>query len=102
MSRSAPLWYSQYRFYLSILVGTCIIGTLAGTSYLGPNQSHSAALHELHQIREERARRMAAQRNAPVGPGQVGGVSGEEENAEVYVLIRHAPEKKEESGEEKQ
>ncbi|MCL6388898.1 DUF3429 domain-containing protein, partial [Pectobacterium carotovorum subsp. carotovorum] len=24
----APKWYSQYRFYLSILVGTCIIGSL--------------------------------------------------------------------------
>ncbi|QRV72744.1 hypothetical protein RhiJN_00758 [Ceratobasidium sp. AG-Ba] len=34
-----PKWYSQYRFYLSILVGTCIIGTLAGTNILGPAAS---------------------------------------------------------------
>ncbi|KAG9127595.1 hypothetical protein FRC07_011913 [Ceratobasidium sp. 392] len=34
-----PKWYSQYRFYLSILVGTCIIGTLAGTNILGPASS---------------------------------------------------------------
>ncbi|KAG8721484.1 hypothetical protein FRC08_012617 [Ceratobasidium sp. 394] len=34
-----PKWYSQYRFYLSILVGTCIIGTLAGTNVLGPASS---------------------------------------------------------------
>lgn len=34
-----PKWYSQYRFYLSILVGTCIIGTLAGTNMLGPAAS---------------------------------------------------------------
>lgn len=32
----APPWYSQYRFYLSILVGTCILGTLFGINYLGP------------------------------------------------------------------
>lgn len=31
-----PPWYSQYRFYLSILVGTCILGTLFGVNYLGP------------------------------------------------------------------
>ncbi|CAE6448717.1 unnamed protein product [Rhizoctonia solani] len=34
-----PKWYSQYRFYLSILVGSCIIGTLAGTNYFGPASS---------------------------------------------------------------
>ncbi|KAG8965378.1 hypothetical protein FRC00_004534 [Tulasnella sp. 408] len=32
----APLWYSQYRFYLSILIGTCILGTLWGQVYLNP------------------------------------------------------------------
>ena len=31
-----PNWFSQYRFYLSLLVGTCIIGTLLGVNYLGP------------------------------------------------------------------
>ncbi|KAJ9099323.1 hypothetical protein QFC21_004204 [Naganishia friedmannii] len=31
----APVWYSTYRFYLSIIVGFSIIGTLAGTSYYG-------------------------------------------------------------------
>jgi hypothetical protein len=31
-----PNWFSQYRFYLSILVGTCVLGTLLGVNYLGP------------------------------------------------------------------
>ncbi|PVF95855.1 putative MNN4-regulates the mannosylphosphorylation [Serendipita vermifera] len=90
-----PVWYSQYRFYLSILVGTCIIGTLAGTSYFGPTQSHSATLRELHKLREEREKRTAAQRNTPVAPGEVGAIDGVEQGADVYVLIKHAPEKKE-------
>ena len=32
----APIWYSQYRFYLSILVGTCMIATLFGENYFNP------------------------------------------------------------------
>ncbi|CAG7851953.1 SubName: Full=Probable MNN4-regulates the mannosylphosphorylation {ECO:0000313/EMBL:CCA66657.1} [Serendipita indica DSM 11827] len=87
-----PVWYSQYRFYLSILVGTCIIGTLAGTSYFGPTQSHSATLRELHALRQARERRVKEEMNKPVAPGEVGGVSGEETNADVFVLIKHAPE----------
>ena len=51
---SAPAWYSQYRFYLSILVGTCIIGSLAGTSYYGPVAGHGLLSHDLDIIRAER------------------------------------------------
>lgn len=43
---SAPKWFSQYRFYLSIIVGTSIIATLAGTNYFGPPETsatHSAS-----------------------------------------------------------
>lgn len=50
----APKWYSQYRFYLSILVGTCIIGSLAGTSYWGPVAGHGLLSHDLNLIRAER------------------------------------------------
>jgi len=50
-----PKWYSQYRFYLSLLVGTCIIGTLAGTSALGPVAGHSETSHTLELIRADRA-----------------------------------------------
>jgi hypothetical protein len=49
-----PKWYSQYRFYLSILVGTCIIGSLAGTSYWGPVAGHGLLSHDLVLIRAER------------------------------------------------
>jgi hypothetical protein len=55
-------------------------------------------LRELHKIRDEREKRAIAYRNSPVAPGEVGGISGIEENADAYVLIKHAPEKKEEKG----
>jgi hypothetical protein len=54
-SFSAPKWYSQYRFYLSILVGTCIIGSLAGISYYGPVAGHGLVSHDLQMIRAERS-----------------------------------------------
>ncbi|KAI0941020.1 hypothetical protein AcV7_003240 [Taiwanofungus camphoratus] len=47
----APRWYSQYRFYLTLLAGTCIIGSLAATSYWGPVGGHGLVSHDLHMIR---------------------------------------------------
>lgn len=38
-----PHWFSQYRFYLSVLVGTCILGTLFGVNYLGPTTNVALA-----------------------------------------------------------
>ncbi|KAJ7029363.1 hypothetical protein C8F04DRAFT_1116709 [Mycena alexandri] len=49
-----PRWYSQYRFYLSILTGTCILGSLAGITYWGPVGGHGLLDHELHMIRDQR------------------------------------------------
>ncbi|KAJ7264901.1 hypothetical protein B0H12DRAFT_992262, partial [Mycena haematopus] len=49
-----PRWYSQYRFYLSILTGTCILGSLAGITYYGPVGGHGLLDHELHVIRDTR------------------------------------------------
>ncbi|KAJ7481085.1 hypothetical protein B0H11DRAFT_2233000 [Mycena galericulata] len=49
-----PKWYSQYRFYLSILTGTCILGSLAGITYWGPVGGHGLLDHELRLIRDER------------------------------------------------
>ncbi|KAJ7633080.1 hypothetical protein FB45DRAFT_914323 [Roridomyces roridus] len=49
-----PKWYSQYRFYLSILTGTCILGSLAGITYWGPVGGHGLLDHELHLIRAQR------------------------------------------------
>lgn len=48
---AAPRWYSQYRFYLSILAGTCIIGSLAATSYYGPVGGHGLISHDLLMVR---------------------------------------------------
>ncbi|THU80223.1 hypothetical protein K435DRAFT_768161 [Dendrothele bispora CBS 962.96] len=50
----APKWYSQYRFYLSILVGTCIIGSLAGCSYWGPVADHGVMARVLELVKEQR------------------------------------------------
>lgn len=58
MAGWAPRWYSQYRFYLSILVGVCIIGSLTGTSYFGPVAGHGFITHDLDEIREERKAHM--------------------------------------------
>ncbi|KAJ7685700.1 hypothetical protein DFH06DRAFT_1159168 [Mycena polygramma] len=49
-----PRWYSQYRFYLSILTGTCILGSLAGITYWGPVGGHGLLDHELRTIRDAR------------------------------------------------
>ncbi|KAJ7066476.1 hypothetical protein C8F01DRAFT_1218516 [Mycena amicta] len=49
-----PRWYAQYRFYLSIIAGTCILGSLAGITYWGPVGGHGLLSHELHVLREAR------------------------------------------------
>lgn len=54
-------------------------------------------------MKKERLRKMAG---TPVVPGEVGSVSGEAENADAYILIKHAknPEEKreKEKGEQEQ
>jgi len=49
-----PKWYAQYRFYLSILTGTCILGSLAGITYWGPVGGHGLLEHELRLVRDQR------------------------------------------------
>ncbi|KAF8647464.1 hypothetical protein AX16_006670 [Volvariella volvacea WC 439] len=68
MNGWAPKWFSQYRFYLSILVGTCIIGSLAGTSFWGPVAGHGFLSHDLDLIREERLKRMPEKVGMIAGP----------------------------------
>ncbi|TDL21588.1 hypothetical protein BD410DRAFT_898912 [Rickenella mellea] len=80
-----PKWYSQYRFYLSVLVGTCIIGSLAGTSYWGPVAGHGIVTHDLELIRAERMKH-AVERSGVID-GPVEAVSAGED-ADAYVLIR--------------
>jgi len=63
--------------------------------------SHSTALKELDDLKKERTRKMAG---TPVVPGEVGSVSGVAENADAYILIKHAknPEEKREKEKEKE
>ncbi|KZS89959.1 hypothetical protein SISNIDRAFT_458280 [Sistotremastrum niveocremeum HHB9708] len=83
----APRWFSQYRFYLSILIGTCMIGTVAGASFLGPVGGHSPVHHNLEVIRAER-RKLHAE-NQGETYGDVESVStGEEGDAYVRVQKR--------------
>ena len=44
-----PKWFSQYRFYLSILVGGCIIATLLGVNHFGPT-TDVVLKKDLHEI----------------------------------------------------
>ena len=62
---------------------------------------HSTALKELDDLKKERTRKMAG---TPVVPGEVGSVSGVAENADAYILIKHAknPEEKKEKEKEKE
>ncbi|KII88216.1 hypothetical protein PLICRDRAFT_616031 [Plicaturopsis crispa FD-325 SS-3] len=93
-----PAWYSQYRFYLSILVGTCIIGSLAGTSYWGPVAGHGLLAHDLDLVRAER------KRARPERSGVVGGeveASEAAEDGDGYVVLRAKKTEGEGEGEEK-
>jgi len=86
-----PKWYSQYRFYLSILVGTCIIGSLAGTSYWGPVAGHGLLSHDLNLIRAER-KRSQAERKGVVGGDTEAVLAGEDGDNYVKIRRRHEEE----------
>ncbi|KAH7909853.1 hypothetical protein BJ138DRAFT_1154252 [Hygrophoropsis aurantiaca] len=92
-----PKWYSQYRFYLSILVGTCIIGSLAGTSYWGPVAGHGFLSHDLNMIRAER-KQTQPERAGSIG-GDIEALAGDE-SSDTYVVIRRKA--KNENGESQQ
>lgn len=81
----APRWYSQYRFYLSILAGTCIIGSLAATSYWGPVGGHGLISHDLNMIRAER-KKMQPESAGLVG-GEIEAVAAPAD-ADSYVIVR--------------
>ncbi|KAF9789811.1 hypothetical protein BJ322DRAFT_558728 [Thelephora terrestris] len=87
----APKWYSQYRFYLSLLVGTCIIGTLAGISYYGPVAGHGLLSHDLQMIQNERRRRRPE--TSGTVSGDIEAVStGETGDSYVQIRKKHKPE----------
>ncbi|KAJ7224171.1 hypothetical protein GGX14DRAFT_648810 [Mycena pura] len=65
-----PKWYAQYRFYLSTLTGTCILGSLAGIIYwdhVGKNglleHERQLARDELQLARDERRAQRALHEN---------------------------------------
>ncbi|KAH9079284.1 hypothetical protein EDB83DRAFT_2503762 [Lactarius deliciosus] len=80
-----PKWYSQYRFYLSVLVGACIIGTLASTSYWGPVAGHGLLAHDLELIRSQRWR------SNPEAEGKIAGnveAISTGEAGDAYVMVK--------------
>ncbi|WVQ80051.1 hypothetical protein IAT38_002152 [Cryptococcus sp. DSM 104549] len=108
-------WYSTYRFYLSIIVGFSIIGTLGGTGYYGAGAGavtdaqgkhyrHTTErtnfVHRLEKVRDS---------NVPGGgklSGKVGGdiAVEEDDSGEGYLKFRNIEkedEKKREEDEEK-
>jgi len=94
----APTWYSQYRFYLSLLVGSCMIGTLAGTSYFGPASGHGFTTRDLSRMREERHRLHSEASGTVNGPIQA---LPAEEDSDSFVLIRKQEPPKEEKKDDK-
>lgn len=80
-----PKWYSQYRFYLSVLVGTCIVGSLAATSYWGPVGGHGLVSHDLQMLRAERGQYHPS--NQGLLSGDVEAIPGDEK-AEHYVVVK--------------
>jgi len=102
-----PKWYSQYRFYLSILVGTCIIGTLAGRNVLGPaSTTHVGAQPHTYE-KNRHVTKGAMGGLATKGGRKEGTVSGDtegvetvqgDEGADAFVIIKKMEEPKEEEG----
>ncbi|KAI0807929.1 hypothetical protein C8Q74DRAFT_1230093 [Fomes fomentarius] len=93
----APKWYSQYRFYLSILVGTCIIGSLAATSYWGPVGGHGIVSHDLNMIRAERKQRQPEKEG--IVPGEIEALPASEDS-DKYVIVKRRDRGKEGSSEQ--
>ncbi|KZT52723.1 hypothetical protein CALCODRAFT_501911 [Calocera cornea HHB12733] len=97
-----PRWYSQYRFYLSILIGVCMISTLAGMNFFGAWTGQSERTH----IMEEHADRhqTAPGRIEGTYEGDIEAVDGETVGSDHYVVFKHVggEEEEEESGEEEE
>ncbi|WVN86216.1 uncharacterized protein L203_101377 [Cryptococcus depauperatus CBS 7841] len=107
-------WYSTYRFYLSIIVGFSIIGTLAGTSYYGAGAGASVSpetkrtLHTTGRPSSLKRLDREAEKNDPrhaVLRGKVAGdIQVEEESSEAYLRLRNVAkgDEEEEREEEKE
>lgn len=89
LSFKAPIWYSQYRFYLSILIGSCILTTLWAQPYLNP---------VIEDIRFLSDTTLPASSNTPEHLNAAGKFSGSSENLgeletvegdTYYVMVKH-------------
>ncbi|KAG8953145.1 hypothetical protein FRC04_003093 [Tulasnella sp. 424] len=84
-----PVWYSQYRFYLSILIGSCILTTLWAQPYLNPVIEDTMFLSDTT---------LPASSNTPEHLTAAGKFSGSSENLgeletvegeTYYVMLKH-------------
>ncbi|KAK8854653.1 hypothetical protein IAR55_003392 [Kwoniella newhampshirensis] len=105
-------WYSTYRFYLSIIVGFSIIGTLAGTSFYGAGAGAITDPHARHlqhtTERQSPLKRLdrVKEKNEPGKSGKLSGKVGgdisveEESSGEGFLKLRNKQKEKEEKEEE--
>ncbi|EJU00688.1 hypothetical protein DACRYDRAFT_23067 [Dacryopinax primogenitus] len=101
-----PRWFSQYRFYLSILIGVCMISTLVGMNFFGAWTGSSPRSHKVEEIAERQ--RGTPGRIEGSYQGEVEAIDGETVASEHYVIIKSVGEEaeteeesSEEGGEEK-
>jgi len=99
----APSWYSQYRFYLSVLVGSCIILTLGGTNYFGPSSvAAPATFSSLTKHRElERAGKGPEKTIHLSKAPEITSVKGDE-MSDSFVFLKKTKDEKEEKEKDKQ
>lgn len=102
-----PAWYATYRFYLSIIVGFSIIGTLAGESYYGEGFGSAAQLATAKLEALEKRERIAAEQAKDYDPHASGKLIGvthgdvttedleAEGKGEAYLMLKHVNEKDE-------
>lgn len=90
-----PRWYSQYRFYLSILIGVCMISTLAGMNFFGAWTGQSERTHKIEDMAEHQ--RSSPGRIEGTYSGDIEALDGEELGSDHYVVIKVVGEAEEES-----
>ncbi|KZP01052.1 hypothetical protein CALVIDRAFT_532665 [Calocera viscosa TUFC12733] len=93
-----PRWYSQYRFYLSILIGVCMISTLAGMNFFGAWTGQSERTHKIEEMAEHQ--RSSPGRIEGTYSGDIEALDGEELGADHYVVIKVVGEAEEEEAED--
>lgn len=110
-------WYSTYRFYLSVIVGFSIIGTLAGTGYYGagaganvdpssPRSQHTterqSGLKRLDRVKEKNFPPGAEKKTGKITGSTTGDIEVKEDNEAFlkFTNVEKEKEKKEQEEEE--